>query len=303
MSRQPLTKAVLILGLMAVASLFAWIPANAQDDAETMAKKSFNEGISQMQQGNNDLAVTSFRAAIQGDPNFVDAYLNLGVVYYQSRMYDEALEQFQKVVELDKNNIDGFANLGLVQNKLRRRPEAVEAFQAALAIDPNNTMVLKELGKVQYVQKDYNGAIASFEKCHAAGGGDASTYYYEGRSYSRAGDDAKAVAMLREAIKLEPDYYNAHFALGQIFLGQEKYSSAAASFKSALKASPGKAKAAYNYAVAVESENQDNIDANVSNWEAYIRLAKKDPKEKSNLAIAEQHVSDLKERKEKMKFE
>ena len=99
------------------------------------------------------------------------------------------------------------------------------------------------------------------------------------------------------------DYYNSHFALGQIFLGQEKYSTAAGSFKAAMRADSKKYRAAYNYAVAVESENQDAIDTNIENWNAFIKLAKNNPKAKNDVAVAEQHVKDLQERKEKMKFE
>ena len=108
---------------------------------------------------------------------------------------------------------------------------------------------------------------------------------------------------MQKALEIKSDYYNAHFALGQIYLGQEKYSRAASSFKAALNADPRKYRASYNYAVAAESQDQDNIDANIANWNAFIKLAKNNPKANNDVAIAQQHVKDLQARKEKMSFE
>ncbi len=70
---------------------------------------------------------------------------------------------------------------------------------------------------------------------------------------------------------------------------------AAAAFKAALKAKPKKYLASYNYAVAVESSNPDNYTRSIQVCEDFIKLAKKNPKAKTSVANAQQHVKELKE--------
>jgi len=159
--------------------------------------------------------------------------------------------------------------------------------------------LLAELGKVQYQRKNYSGAIQSFEKCHATGSGDEVSYLYLGRSYEKQGETAKAVASFQKALQIKPNYYNAHFSLGSIYLSQEKYADAASAFKAALRADQSQAKAAYNYAVAMESQDQDAVDENIANWQSYVKLARKDPKKNDDeLAQAEQHIKDLQAKKQ-----
>lgn len=299
MVRSGQTSLILVLATIIVMGA---VPVLAQDD--NAAKEAYNEGLSQMQQGNLKIAESMFKGAINADPNYVDAYLNLGVIYFQNKAYDDALEQFKKVVEIDPTSIDGFANLGRVQKILKLHAEAEAAFESALALGPENPDILKALGKLRYYnRRKYADAAGNMEKCHEVGGGDRETHYILGKAYQKLDRLTEAVASLKKALELKSDYYFAHFALGQIYLGQEKFSKAASSFKAAMRANTKKPKAAYNYAVAVESQDAEAIDANIVNWNAYVKLAKNDAKEKSSVAIAQQHVKDLEERKEKLQYE
>ena len=64
-----------------------------------------------------------------------------------------------------------------------------------------------------------------------------------------------------------------------------------------MKASPKKYQAAYNYAIAVESQDPQNYDANIANWDKFISVAKKNPKAKAQVATAQNHVKKLKDAK------
>jgi tetratricopeptide (TPR) repeat protein len=112
-----------------------------------------------------------------------------------------------------------------------------------------------------------------------------------------------AIAAFNKALSLKSNYYSAHFALGQIYLGQENFSKAASAFKAAMRSNPKKPKAAYNYAVAVESQDPENMEANIANWDKYIQLAKKDAKERNSLGVAQGHVKALQEALDKKKYE
>lgn len=286
------------LAVLVLIFLLSGMSVMAQEDKANQAKKLYNDGIKAMQDGKPDVAIIAYKAAITNDPDFVDPYLNLGAIYFEQKKYDDALEMFRTATSKDSKNIDAWANIGRVESVLRRSVEAQTAYETALSIDPNNGQILKELGKVLYTRGQYPEAVEQLKKCHESGAGDNVSYYMLGKAYEKQDQVDNAIAALKKSIELKSDYYGSHSALGSIYLAQEKYLPAAKEFKAALRAAPKRGYlAAYNYAVAMEQANQDDIDANITNWEAYIKIAKNIPKAKDGLQIARSHVKELQDRK------
>ena len=103
------------------------------------------------------------------------------------------------------------------------------------------------------------------------------TYYMLGKSYEKTSKPTDAITAYQKSNSIK-DNYRANYGLGIIYLNQENFNEAAKAFKAALKAEPKGYLAAYNYAIAVESQNKDAIDQNIANWQEFIRLAKNNPK-------------------------
>lgn len=288
-----ITLPLLLLLVMFTAALVT--PSVSAD--EIKAKEAFNAGVEYKNNGDEMGAVASFKMAIKENPNYTDAYINLGTIYFGQKAYDNALEQFKLATEKDPKSVDAFSNLGKVQYVLRRYAEAEVSFKSAIAIQPTADLY-KDLGKVYYKKKNYSEVIDAFGKCHEMNGGDYTTYYMVGKSQQKLGNDTKAIEALKQSIKAENNYLS-HSLIGQIYLSQEKYGPAASSFKSALKVDPKQYRAAYNYAVAVETSNPENYAENIKNWEAFIKVAKNNPKAKKDVNIAQSHVDDLKDAMEK----
>ncbi|RKX25782.1 MAG: hypothetical protein DRP45_05100, partial [Candidatus Zixiibacteriota bacterium] len=259
-------------------------------DKANQAKEFYNQGIQATQDGDPEAAIRFYSMAVSLDPDYVDCYLNLGAIHFGRGEFDEALDQFEKAADKAPQNIDALANMGRVRYRLKQNVEAQESFEAALAIDPENGPILMELGKVQYKQRDYEGAIVSLEKGHAAGSGDHASFLYLGKSYQKMGKQDKAIVALQKSIEHKSANYSAHSALGLIYHQQEKFLKAATEYKAALKANPKKGfRASYNYASAMEEANPDDRDQNIANWEAFVKLAKNNPKAKNDVAIAQDH--------------
>lgn len=260
------------------------------------AKEMLNAGIKASQEGKPDEAVVAYQSAIQFDPNLADAYMNLGAIYFEQQKFDEALEQFRKASEKNPKSADAFANIGRVNYTLRRYPEAIDAFQKAIANNGQDGALFRDLGKAFYQNRDEANAIKTLEKCHELNSGDYLTYLMVGRSYDKLGQDAKAIEALNKSIQLENNY-SAHFALGQLYMGQEKYVQAGTAFRKALSADGTKYRAAYNYASAMEFADPENFEQNINNWESFVRLAKNNPKAKTEVAQAEAHLKELRDAK------
>ncbi len=292
-------QARLLPAILTVIVMFLWAASPSPVNADTLkAKEHFNSGIKAKEAGKIDSAITSYKAAIQEDPDFIDSYLNLGAVYFEKGDYENARQMFKTVTEKDKTNADAFANIGKVEYEVHKYVEAEAAFQAAIALENNNAEYYKELTKVYYQKQDYPKAIETVLKCHQLGGGDANTYYMLGKGYEKQDKTQEAIDAFGKSIELENNS-KARSALGQIYLNQQKYAKAAEQFKAALNVEPTAWRAAYNYAIAIQSYNPEDYDTILKAWEDFVKRAKNIPKAKDQVAEAQRVMKDLKEAKEK----
>lgn len=276
---------------------FSFVASDTFAQADSLkAKESYNAGLEAEKAGKTDEALISYRAAIAADPNFVDPYINLGTLLFGQKKYDEALKTFRDAVDKDPQNADAWANIGRVEYVLNRYQQSAEAFQKAIAIEPKNGELYKEIGKTYYRQREWANTIDALQKCHANGAGDYVSYYMLGKAYDKSDQESKAIEAYQQSIQQENNYA-AQFALGSIYMAQEKYNQAASAFKSALAVDKDRFRASYNYASAREFANPDNYDENIKNWEAFVRLAKGNPKAKTMVSQAEEHIGQLKEAK------
>ena len=87
-----------------------------------------------MQFGDYPKAITYFKKAIAVDPNFSEAFNNLGIAYEKSGKPEEAIGAYKKALSnpMYKNPERAYNNLGRVYYRLGRYDDAIEAYQAAL---------------------------------------------------------------------------------------------------------------------------------------------------------------------------
>ena len=285
---------VSILALFFIAAGLLLAPDTFAQADSLKAKEMYNAGLEAEKAGNAEEAVIAYKAAINADPSFIDPYINLGTIQFGQKNYDQALSTFRQAVDKDPKNADAWGNIGRVEYVLNRYQQSAEAFQKAIEIEPNNGELYKELGKTYYRQREWTSTIDALQKCHANNGGDYVSYYMLGKAYDKTDQEAKAIEAYQQSIQQENNYAS-QFALGSIYMAQEKYNQAASAFKSALQVDKDRFRASYNYASAREFANPENYSENIKNWEAFVRMAKGNPKAKTMVSQAEQHIEDLKE--------
>jgi tetratricopeptide (TPR) repeat protein len=279
--------------VLAVAALMS-MTFTAQAASEK-AKEAFNKGVTAKQAGKVDDAIAAYKEAIGVDADYVDAYMNLGAVYFEKGSFDDALKSFQSASEKDPKNAEAFANIGKVQFTKRSYVESEIAYKKAIALDDKKTEYLREIGKVYFARKAWPELTQTCEKLGTMNAADDQSWYWLGKACEGQDKSAEAIAAFQKSIAAKPKNYNAHSAMGQIYLQKEDYVSAAKSFKAALAADPKGYKAAYNYAYAIETKSPDDYSSNIANWQEFVRIAGNNPKAKDDVAVAVQHIKELKE--------
>jgi len=100
-------------------------------------------------------ALVSFQQAVELDPTFAEARMNVGLITLGFRKYDTAKEQFSKVIELEPKNYDAYIGLGIAQRGLGDLDAAEGSYKKAREIDSRRGDALFNLG---VLYKDFRAA-------------------------------------------------------------------------------------------------------------------------------------------------
>ncbi|MFY0693265.1 MAG: tetratricopeptide repeat protein [Paracoccaceae bacterium] len=121
-----------------------------------------NLGNAYKAQGKLGAAVASFARALALKPDFAEAYNNLGIVLQDQGKLEEAAARYKNALELKSDYAEAYNNLGSVLQELRKFDEAVENYARALAITPGNTVARSQKLYQMAILCDWS-ATAEFE--------------------------------------------------------------------------------------------------------------------------------------------
>ena len=152
--------------------------------APKLAIQAFNEGALANQRGETETAIAQFRAALELDPDLVEAHAALASVFYNLERYDESLAAVDKALALAPDHVPALRVRYLVNDALNHRQAAEQAMDAYLARDPEGAAALL-----------YRRADLDF----------------------RAGETGTAKAALLRVLEVRPDMARAHYTLGLVY--------------------------------------------------------------------------------------
>jgi tetratricopeptide (TPR) repeat protein len=81
-------------------------------------------------------AEVAYRRAIELDPGFADAHLNLGRLLHAAGAIREALDHYRIAGELEPDDATTLFNIGVAQQDLGNDDAAIESYQRAIALAP-----------------------------------------------------------------------------------------------------------------------------------------------------------------------
>jgi Flp pilus assembly protein TadD len=125
-----------------------------------------------------------FKKALDMEPNYAEAYANLGALYAKFKQFDKAIALYQNSIKLKPKYAGAYTNLGNALNKTKRHEEAVYFHKIAISLDPKSAN--------------------HFSNCASA--------------YKNLGRFNLAQSYYQKAISLEPKHVNAHFDLATVLL-------------------------------------------------------------------------------------
>ncbi|MEK7433935.1 MAG: tetratricopeptide repeat protein, partial [Cyanobacteriota bacterium] len=137
-------------------------------------------------------AIEFYNKSISINPNFYNAYNNLGNVYKAKEEYDKAIEYHKKALELSPNSYISYNGLGNVYYSKKEYDKAIEYHKKALELSPDNYLFYNNLGDVYKAKKEYDKAIEFYNKSISINPNFEYTYnglgdvYYSKKEYDKA---------------------------------------------------------------------------------------------------------------------
>jgi len=227
------------IGLLATAALAAlaicsWRQASFWSDSQTLFQHAVgsapynyiahnNLGITLLDQGDIDAAISQYYEAIKSKPDFALAHFNLGFALSQRGRDKEAISHFIQGLKVKPNDANANMFMGVLLSKEGKAAEAIRYYRKALAINPNNADVHNNLGILLNQQGNRAEALKHFQEALRIKPDSVDAHNNIGTILAGIGKTDEAIVHYKEALKYKPDYANAHFNLGLAFYTKGNY--------------------------------------------------------------------------------
>jgi serine/threonine-protein kinase len=169
------------------------------------------------------LAAGHFRRAIELNPDYADAHVDLCIDLTMTKRFDEGITECSKAHELDPSSAVVTTHLGAAYFFARRPDEAIEIFRRAHDMDPTLWVPLGYLGGAQTLKGQYTEAIATFRKAIQISDGSPNTTSHLAYALAKAGQRGEALKLIDELKRKATHEHigSFHFAVPYIGLGDK----------------------------------------------------------------------------------
>ena len=114
--------------------------------------------------GAYDEAIEILNVAIKIDPKFVDAYNQMGLIFFEDDKKNESAEAFKKAIEIDSKNLISRLGLGKTYSMLTRNDLAVEQYLKAADLKPNNIDILFKIALEYWYHQNFEKSREFYKK-------------------------------------------------------------------------------------------------------------------------------------------
>jgi len=244
------------------------------------------------------------------NPQAYEAYLRgraLVDFIDQPKALEAARSNFEKALQLDPNYAPALAGLSIVESFYYRNLDSTEAHlhqsrqlaERALAIDPQLAEADVAMANVYGNTFDY---VRAAEKSREAASLEPDNAHAWDQlswalGYQQPPDSAGAEKAAREAIRLQPGMFQAHYHLGRALMQQKRFPEAIAAFEQAKSISPSSGTA--NFGLAQVYIAQGDYDRAITTLQSLPKADQSTPIQHFQLSLAYAGRGD----KEKALFE
>ena len=177
-----------------------------------------NLGMIAAQQGQTDEAIQNFQEALRQNPNYAIALLNLGNLYRRQGSYDRAQPLLNRALEIQPDDPEVNYSLGMFYAQQADAQQAANYLQKAIDLRPNYPEAINNLGVLFVRGKNYSQAEELFKTGIRVAPNADQSYMNLARLYAMQNDNERAIAVLNELLRIQPQNGGAQQALEMLKL-------------------------------------------------------------------------------------
>jgi tetratricopeptide (TPR) repeat protein len=249
-SQMGLMPRICILALLGVLSA---APSWGQNPATGVAasEESASHARHLMQEGKYDEAIAELQRLSNAQPGMKGLVREFGIAYYKKSDYAQAITSFKQALQENPEDNEATQLLGLSYYLAGRPSDAIPLLEKVQAWFPRaNVDAAYILGQCYIQSKDYPHARQAFAKMFGLQPESAASYLLTARMLFRQEFQPVALEYTQKALAMDPKLPLAHFLAGQIHLFQSQIDEAIADFQKELELNPGHAETYYKLADA-----------------------------------------------------
>jgi tetratricopeptide (TPR) repeat protein len=208
-------------------------------------------------------AIDVLKTAVAKFPDHTHTLLKLSEFQLIVRQHGDALITLDKILKRDPQNAEAFYMAGRVALDKGDTLAAVASLQKSVKIDATNEDAWIFLGRI-FSNRNNPTAVQYFDNALRLDSSNLEAREFKGVFYKRRGEFDKAFEIYRDIVARNPDYSNAYFDMGVIYLELDSLSKAYDNFDIAVKTDPLFVKAYYYRGLCAEL--QGNLDAALADY-------------------------------------
>lgn len=182
-----------------------YIDKSINTDPEN-AKPYYEKGMALKEKGDSAKAAAAFQTAVEKDPKYYDAFLQLGNIFgaHKDKL---CIEYYNNALKLDPKSTDAMYGLGLYYQNVEDKNNARLIYDQLIKMDPKNAYAVYNLGYIALVlDKDPRKAKDLFDKAMMVDPDYADAVYMRGVCFEKLGDKRNAAADFNTTILLDPEH-------------------------------------------------------------------------------------------------
>lgn len=176
------------------------------------------QGTVQLAANDPAAAATSFKTALDKDPKFVTAALNLARLEDGRGNHAEAKAWFEKAIAIDRRNTIAYEGLAQIALNTGDAAGAAQSLERAIVADSAVASPRLKLVALYLEQKDNQRALIAARDLVSAVPGNVDAFEALGRAQLAVGDYVNAIGSYRQIVTRIPDSSEAQRRLGRVYV-------------------------------------------------------------------------------------